>query len=276
MAGSKIPRQFGRQAFGGDAAGYHHARPPYPAWVYEMLCRECGLGQDVPTFEIGAGTGTATQRLLELGANPLVAIEPDQRLADFLHDNNPGTALRVVVAPFEDAILEAGAFAFGISATAFHWLDEDPALQKIADLLRPGGWWAAIWNVFGDDSLPDPFHDATKDLLGAPANPSVGRSGIPFALDTESRTAALKQSDAFDVIETKIGRWPLVLDAKQVMALYATYSNVIVRPDSEAVLAELSRIARNEFGNRVIRNMMTSVYIARRSERRASTGRSRR
>jgi hypothetical protein len=59
-----------------------------------------------------------------------------------------------------------------VSATAFHWLDEDPALVKIASLLRPGGWWAAIWNVFGDDSRPDPFHEATKELLEAPSSPS--------------------------------------------------------------------------------------------------------
>jgi hypothetical protein len=49
------------------------------------------------------------------------------------------------------------------------------------------------------------------------------------------------------------------------MALYGTYSNVNVRPDRDAVLAELGRIARDEFGGRIIRNMTTSLYVARRA-----------
>jgi SAM-dependent methyltransferase len=232
--------------------------------VYERLRTRCGLGRDVPTFEIGAGTGTATRRLLELGADPLTAIEPDQRLAEFLRTNNPDKALTVVVAPFEDAELEEKSFELGVSATAFHWLDEDPALAKIASLLRPGGWWAAVWNTFGDDSQPDPFHEATKELLGPPANPSAGE-GTPFALDSMARLAALKRTGAFDVVEDTMGRWRLVLDAHQTVALYATYSNVIARHDRQAVLAEIGRIARDGFRGRVVRQMITSLYIARRA-----------
>jgi hypothetical protein len=36
------------------------------------------------------------------------------------------------------------------------------------------------------------------------------------------------------------------------------------RPDREAVLAELRRIARDQFQGRVTRNMVTSLYVARR------------
>ena len=64
----------------------------------------------VRLFEIGPGTGTATRRLLALGANPLVAIEPDARLADFLEATNVTPALQVLRAPFEAALLEEGAF----------------------------------------------------------------------------------------------------------------------------------------------------------------------
>lgn len=225
IATDKLAKTFGRQAFGENPAGYHGARPEYPDWVYETLTSRCGLRRNAAVFEIGAGTGTATHRLLELGADPLVAIEPDKRLADFLRTNNPDKALKVVAVPFEDAVLEAAAFDLGVSATAFHWLDEESALVKIASLLRPGGWWAAIWNVFGDDSLPDPFHEATKELLAAPESPSAGERGIPFALDSEARLAELKRSGAFDLVEHDSRRWPLVLDAEQTVALYAERSS---------------------------------------------------
>jgi SAM-dependent methyltransferase len=191
-------------------------------------------------------------------------VEPDGRLADFLRAKNPGKALTVISVPFEDAVLEEAAFDLGISATAFHWLDEQPALARIATLLRPGGWWAAVWNVFGDDSQPDPFHEATKELLAAPASPSAGDGGPPFALDFNARVAALKNTGAFDVVESMTSRWALTLDAAQTVALYQTYSNVRARSDREAVLAELGRVAREDFGDRVVRNMTTSLFIARR------------
>src|SRR5262249_23188051 len=101
--------------------------------------------------------------------------------------------------------------------------------------------------------------------LGALANPSAGDNGITFALDTAARLAALRRTGAFDVVEDSTSRWSLTLDARQTAALYATYSNVIARPDRAAVLAELERIARPEFGGRVVRNMTTRLYIARRA-----------
>lgn len=264
MTTKKLAKEFGRQAFGADASAYHGARPEYPEWVYDTLAARCGLRRHAAVFEIGAGTGTATRRLLELGADPLIATEPDPRLASFLRANNADQALSVMVSTFEDAALEAGSFDLGVCATAFHWLEEDSALSKIADLLRPGGWWVAVWNEFGDDSRPDPFHDATKDLLEAPASPAAGEKGVPFSLDSEARLAALNRGGAFDLVETKASRWTLHLDAEQTVALYGTYSNVNARPDRAAVLTELRRIAREEFGDRVVRNMTTSLYAARR------------
>ena len=257
-------RIFGRQAFGRDPAGYDAARPAYPDWAFDFLRERCGLVPDAVTFEIGAGTGTATRQLLERGANPLVAIEPDERLAAFLRETIPDNALTVLIAPFEEAVLQESSFDLGISATAFHWLNEDSALTKVAKLLRPGGWWAMLWNVFGDSRLPDPFHEATKSLLNKPLSPSAGNGEVPFALDAEARLAALEETAAFDSVEHRKSTWSLVLDPDQTVALYGTYSNVNIRPDREEVLNELRRIARDEFQGRVIRNMITSLYVARR------------
>jgi SAM-dependent methyltransferase len=260
----QLDRHFGRTAFGGDAAGYDAVRPEYPDWVYRVLRDRCGLGSSAATFEIGAGTGTATRRLLELGADPLTAIEPDARLAAYLGERCPSPSLRILVQPFETAALDDATFDLGVSATSFHWLDEDVALARVARVLRHGGWWAAVWNVIGDDSRPDPFHEATHSLLAGPASPWVGQAGVPFALDARARLAALERVEAFEAIEHQSRRWSLVLDPDQTVALYATYSDVIARADRVQVLAELRRIASDQFGGRVVRNTTTVLYTARR------------
>ncbi|HTT80873.1 MAG TPA: class I SAM-dependent methyltransferase [Stellaceae bacterium] len=264
MSETSIDRKFGREAFGADPKRYDSARPAYPDWVFDVLRERCGLVDGAATFEIGAGTGTATRRLLDLGANPLAAIEPDPRLAAFLREMIPDQALQVIVSPFEDAALADAGFALGVSATAFHWLEEDTALAKVGKLLRPGGWWAMVWNVFGDDRRPDPFHEATKMLLPGPSSPSAGARGVPFALDAEARLAALNRASMFDAVEHRTSAWPLVLNSEQTVSLYATYSNINIHRDRDAILAALGRIARDEFHGRVTRNMVTSLYIARR------------
>jgi SAM-dependent methyltransferase len=264
MRDAFINRTFGRRAFGHDPGGYHAARPAYPDWVFDVLCERCGLAPGAVTFEIGAGTGTATRRLLELGANPLLAVEPDGRLATFLRETIPDKALTVVVAPFEEAMLQEAIFDLGLSATAFHWLCEDLALTRVAKLLRPGGWWAMVWNVFGDSHRSDPFHEATKSLLDGSSSPSTGNGEVPFALDAEARLAPIERTQAFDNVEHRTSAWSLTLNPDQTVALYATYSNINIRPDREAVLTELRRLARDEFLGRVTRNMVTSLYIARR------------
>ncbi len=260
-----IDPKFGRVAFGDDPASYHATRPGYPDWVFETLHDRCHLAPGTATFEIGAGTGKATRRLLDFGANPFARHRAgSSRLAAFLRNTIQDTALSVHVSTFEDTAHNAASFDLGVSATAFHWLDEDMALIKLAELLRPGGWWAMVWNVFGDNIRPDSFHEATNTLLNGPSGLPVTARGIPFALDAEARVAALKRTGAFDAIEYQTTTWSLVLDPDQTVALYATFSNINIRPDCATLLAELGRIARDEFHGKVTRNMTTILYTARR------------
>jgi hypothetical protein len=65
----KIPLSEGRRLFGNDPLAYANARPDYPEKVYQRLRTRCELGPGISVFEIGAGTGLATQRLLALGVS---------------------------------------------------------------------------------------------------------------------------------------------------------------------------------------------------------------
>jgi SAM-dependent methyltransferase len=264
-----IDRRFGRQAFGDNPANYDAARPPYPDWVFDTLGDRCGLGPGVAVFEVGAGTGKATRALLAAGADPLVAIEPDERLARFLRASIPSPALQVCAETFEDAELPAATFDLGVCATAFHWLDEQAALARVAQALKPGGWWAMVWNLFGDPDRPDPFHDATDALLNdGPRSPGHGPSaGDRFALNANGRLSGFGRSGCFEAISHEVRAWELVLDPDEVVALYSTYSDMTARPPDEQreVLAELRRIAAAPpFFGRVVRNMLTILWTARR------------
>jgi SAM-dependent methyltransferase len=256
----------GRAAFGEDPAGYIGARPPYPEALYDVLVTRTGLTTGAAVLEIGPGPGLATRRLLELGADPLLAIEPDDRSARYLRTEFPQPTLSIVNSTLEDAELPPDRFDLGVAATSFHWLEQAGALAKVRGALRPGGWWAMWWTSFGAEKGPDPFQDATRHLFAeTPRAPSHGRKGGPsFAMDREARLADLA---AAGFVEAQVDLWPwtITLATERLVALYATFSPIqaLTPPKRRAFLEGLAHIADRRFGGRVDRWFSTVMYAAR-------------
>lgn len=261
----RIARTEGRRLFGADPAAYDAARPGHAERVYEVLVDRCGLRHGSAVLEIGPGTGQATRRLLEVGADPLVAIEPDAALAEYL-----GAAIdqrvEVQVVALEDAELAPEAFDLAAAASSFHWVEEEVGLPRIFDALRPGGWFAMWWTLFGEPGKPDAFIAATTPLLeGLGASPTSGQEGRPpHALDREARLAALEAS-GFGEIEHEIVRWSASWDTAGIRALYGTFSPIARLDEGRRtqILDEIARIAASDFGGHVERTLITSLYTAR-------------
>jgi SAM-dependent methyltransferase len=260
-----IDRREGRHLFGTDAVAYDQARPGHPEGVYEVLAERCGLSDGTRVLEVGPGTGQATRRLLELGARPLVTVEPDAALAEYLTSATSGRP-EIVAAPLEEADLPAGSFDLAVAASSFHWVEEAEGLAKIASALRPGGWWAMWWTLFGDDERRDAFITAIDPLFADLARgPGSAREGRPsFALDSEARLAALSAA-GFERLEHQLIPWSRSWDTDGIRTLYSTFSPIrrLDERRREAVLDEVARIAEHEFGGRVEKPLRTSLYTAR-------------
>lgn len=148
-----------RALFGSDVAAYDAGRPSYPERVYELLRERCGLGPGTRVVEMGPGTGQATRPLLDAGAR-VTAVELSADLACRLRANCGDGELEVKVGAFEDIDFVPGSVDLVVSATAFHWVPPDTGLRRCADVLRNDGSLALWWNVYGDPSRHDPFHEA--------------------------------------------------------------------------------------------------------------------
>jgi SAM-dependent methyltransferase len=257
----------GRAAFGEDPAGYVEARPPYPEALYGRLVARTGLGPGAAVLEIGPGPGLATARLLELGADPLIAIEPDARLAGYLRAACPQAGLTVVNRALEEAELPEDRFDLGVAATSFHWIEQARALAKVRRALRPGGWWAMWWTNFGAEKGVDAFQNATHHLFKeTPRAPSHGRRGGPsFAMDHEARLADLAGAGLADA-EVEVWPWTITLETEKLVALYATFSPIQALPEPKraAFLKGLAEVADREFGGAAERSFSSVLYTARR------------
>jgi SAM-dependent methyltransferase len=256
-------RSEGRRVFGLDPAGYQRSRPGHPDEVYEVLEKRCGLGPGARVLEIGSGTGQATRPILERGVARLVAIEPDPELADFLPSVTGGRP-EILRTTLEEADLPPAAFDLGIAASSFHWVDAERGLAVIRRALRPGGWWAMWWTHFGDDSRPDPFRDAIDHLV-VDLESSPGATGI--SRDPEAALAVLANA-GFERAELKLISSSREWDADGIRGLFATFSPIARLEPSrrDEILDGIARIAREDFGDRVVKPVLTRLYTAQSPE----------
>ena len=261
---SRLERSEGRRVFGTDPEAYDAARPGHPQAVYTILQERCGLRPGSKVLEIGPGTGQATQRLLALGAHPLVAIEPDPRLAAFLRARL-GRKVEIRETTLEEVELEDD-FDLAVAASSFHWVEEKPGLARLNAALRPGGAVALWWTVFGDATREDPFRTAVdpimRDLPRSPSEADQGRP--PFASDGGTRVAALEAAGFEETTAYRL-EWTHTWDTAGIRALFGTFSPVLsLEPRPRvALLDEVARIADADFGGRVTKPVVTALYTAR-------------
>jgi SAM-dependent methyltransferase len=127
-------------------------------------------------LDVGIGTGVSARPFRAAGFRVL-GVEVDARMAAFARRDG----FEVEVAKFEDCDLAGRTFDLVIAGMTWHWVDPRVRAEKAAALLRPGGRFAAFWNVGQPPPelaqafsgiykrvLPNtPFAEMPSDSLGA-------------------------------------------------------------------------------------------------------------
>lgn len=255
-----------RWSFDEDPGNYQAARPDYPRRVYEVLTRRCGLRPGGRVLEIGPGTGQVTRQLVAAGAT-VVAVELGRDLADRLRRGMSGREVTVVEGDFATVDLPGDEFDLAVCATAWHWLDADAALTRTAEVVRPGGWLAVWWTVFGDPQRPAAWREPL-DLLYGRYMPDERRDPrqLPAAMQVSARTAELTAGGWFGALRVELLRWQHRLTPDAARRLWATFPNVRELPRAERgrFLDGVAQIVAGHFGGVVVDNYVTALYTAQR------------
>ena len=122
-------------------------RPGYSQNVLRMIGRNAGMDQrDFFVADVGAGTGKLTEELASLGCRGY-AVEPNDAM------RAEGEKLPALKGRFtwqkgfaEHTNLPDGAFDWVLMGSSFHWTNTEEALQEFHRILKPGGFFTAIWN----------------------------------------------------------------------------------------------------------------------------------
>ncbi|MFD4349105.1 class I SAM-dependent methyltransferase [Streptomyces coelicoflavus] len=132
-------------SFNAAAAQYAANRPSYPPALFDALEELTGRPlEGARVVDVGAGTGLATARLHERGAD-VIAVEPGAGMAAEFRRTLPGVP---VVRGNGNALPLAGHSAALLTyAQSWHWTDPALAVPEALRVLRPGGALALWWNT---------------------------------------------------------------------------------------------------------------------------------
>ena len=243
------------RVFGEVAALYDDIRPGYPDELLEALTAFHG-GVPAPVADLGAGTGKATELLLRLGS-PVIAVEPDPRMAEILARKLP--AAEVVTAAFEQWAPPPGGVGLISCATAWHWLDPQTRGRRVHAALQPRGTLAILHNRHG---YAEPDQQRAIDGIMQAIDPVQTVDDRPVDWARED----LERSGLFTGTEVHEWHRHPVFSTEQYLQLVRTFSTYRRHSpeDQRRTLADLST-AIDGWGGRLRMDVHTVLVLVRAS-----------
>lgn len=141
-----MPGSSNTSPFAGTAPYYALFRAPYPESALDFVVDRFNLLKSAHTLDLGCGPGTIAIPLSGR-VGKIVAVDPDtgmisegRRLAALRGRHN----IEWLQASAEDISLDTGCFRVATIGQAFHWMDRDVVLGKLATLIEDGGGLALL------------------------------------------------------------------------------------------------------------------------------------
>jgi SAM-dependent methyltransferase len=236
------------QRFAAQALDYDRYRPRYPQSVFGDIVEIAGLSRGAKAIEAGAGTGIATEPLVDCGL-AVTAIEPSPELAAVADAKLHGRA-RFFVGRFEDYAEETSVRLLA-AFNAWHWLEPGIAVNRAAELIEPGGFLALVWTeVVGWGQ--EPFEERLAEVFGHP---------WPKRLDhVDGSLQPIRDDPRFEEFQVCHHTFERNLDASSFVAVTKTYGGHRTAEQYEAI----ERVIDEDFNGSIQKVEDAALYIARR------------
>lgn len=168
-----------------DLAKYYIDRPGYSKnlLLYIKHHIESELQRELVAADIGAGTGKLTENLEQIGLSGF-AVEPNDAMRaegrklfegkqTFIWSS--GTA--------EETNLPDNSVDWVLMGSSFHWADASRAVEEFRRILKPNGFFTAIWNP--RDIARSKLHTEIEDMIYKEV-PNMKRVSSGGTVTTES------------------------------------------------------------------------------------------
>jgi ubiquinone/menaquinone biosynthesis C-methylase UbiE len=251
--------------FTGLASDYSRHRPDYCPSVLDALL---GLLNrrvtDIEVVDVGAGTGIWTRMVYGKGVRSVTAIEPNDDMRAAGMSGTANTGIQWLKGCAERTGLPAGCCNWLTMASSFHWVDFEAATREFHYLLRPRGWFTALWNprLIETNPLLVEIESHLSTLRQGIKRVSSGRSGI-----TETLTEQLWSSPCFADVVYMEGRHDVVMTPERYIGAWRSVNDVRVQLGEKQFAAFLEFVEQRVAGQRsIVATYLTRAWSARRKD----------
>jgi len=234
------------ERFAAQALDYDRYRPRYPDSVFDDLFESARLTLGDTVIEIGAGTGIATEPLVDRGLE-VTAIEPAAGLAS-VAESKVADRARFFVGRFEDFSPDSSVQLLA-AFNAWHWVEPQIAVDLAAQLVKPGGSLALVWTEVVSWGQ-EPFEERLAETFGSPKQKRENHVDRPMQ--------PIRQNDRSDEFQNHHHPFERTLDASTFVAVTQTYGGNHTAEQYRAI----ERIINEEFGGVITKVEDAALYLA--------------
>ena len=260
-----MTKKFKAGDFTGLAGDYSQHRPDYCPSVLDALT---GLFDkpvaEIDFVDVGAGTGIWTRMVYGVGAKTVLAIEPNEDMRTSGIADSANTSIRWMSGSAEQTGLPRDSADWLSMASSFHWANFDAATREFHRVLRPGGWFTALWNprLIEVNPLLVEIESHLNTLRPNIQRVSSGRSGI-----TETLTERLAESPYFENVVYLEGRHVIELAQDRYLGAWRSVNDLQVQLGPEKFDSFLDFVEKRISESRVIEaTYLTRAWSARRNQ----------
>jgi SAM-dependent methyltransferase len=239
------------------ADNYAEYRPAYSPFVRNAIAGLLPMG--AKAADIGAGTGIWAQMLFEAGCR-VDAVEPNDAMRRAGVEKRPN--LHWFDGSAEDTGLSTGQYDLVSMASSFHWPDFNRAVAEFGRLLKPSGYFTALWNTrnIAGNALLEDIEETLHTMLPGLKRVSSGRSKF-----TDSLTDRLQRCGIFDEVMYMEGNHTEQQTPKRYCGLWESVNDIRVQAGEEKFQQFIHYIYRKtQDTDHIHAKYSTRVWIARR------------
>jgi ubiquinone/menaquinone biosynthesis C-methylase UbiE len=220
------------------------------------------LPSDLRVADVGAGTGIWSEMLAQAGCR-VTAVEPNEAMRRAGQDRQI-SGVEWAAGSAEATTLPEGAFDLVTMASSFHWADFTAALHEFRRILKPGGYFAVLYNprdIEGNPMLEDIEREIQR-LTPSLKRVSTGRSEF-----CNSLADRLDNSGLFAETVYLEGRHVEKQSRERYVGLWESVNDVQVQLGPEKFQAFLDYVKEKIEGVEYIdARYTTRAWIARRKD----------
>ncbi len=234
-------------------AEHYDSRPGYSLEQLTMLSAyiEKKRNQSIETVvDLGAGTGILTKDLQDLGFSGY-ALEPNPEMLNIGVNNKTITQFEFQKGTAEETGLSDNLSEWVLMGSAFHWTTPEKSLKEIYRILKPQGYFTAIYNPYMAYKSPiiHEIHKKSKEMV-----PYFKRfSDCPTGASTNKEELKLFEeslccTDLFEDLSFIEMSFDVEMSKERYIETWKSYNNIRVQA-GEAVFSDILTMISEKLGD---------------------------